>query len=171
MAHVICSRKILSIVDEWSVVRTYDDIIEDWYLNQDGTFKHLIISGVEYSHWKLFLVPQDILYSPMHWKPAAGISATGIYSSLSSNKNILTKEMASLGEENLKAFTLSKEFVRLNNGAHKMIVTPEMRNSILDAYNRRKTRRRDEELAPATLDTKKKEEKEHQKDGLKCLNK
>lgn len=71
MAHVICSRKILSIVDEWSVLRTYDDIIEDWYLNQDGTFKHLIISGVEYSHWKLFLVPQDILYSPMHWKPAA----------------------------------------------------------------------------------------------------
>lgn len=79
--------------------------------------------------------------------------------------------MASLGEENLKAFTLSKEFVRLNNWAHKMIVTPEMGNSILDAYNRRKTRRRDEELAPATLDTKKKEQKEHQKDELKCLNK
>ena len=37
MPHVIPSSKMSSIVVEWSVFRADDNIVEDWYLNQDGS--------------------------------------------------------------------------------------------------------------------------------------
>ena len=112
-----------------------DDIIEDSYLNQDGTFKHLD------HYWRRVFSLKTLSGSPRHpllsiaLKTCCSlqkvISATGIYISFSGNKNTLTKERTILGEENVKAFTLSKEFVRLSDGVHKMIVTPEMHNHYL----------------------------------------
>ena len=64
--------------------------------------------------------------------------------SLSDNKNTFAKERTSLVEETLKAPRLSKEFVRRNDGAHKVIVALEMRNSILDTYNKDKTSKKSE---------------------------
>ena len=79
------------------------------------------------------------------------------------NKNTLTKERASLGEEALKALRLSKKFVRHYDGAHKVIVSPELCNSISDAYKLYKTRKRDQYLAAAQLAAKKNEEEEASK--------
>ena len=86
---------------------------------------------------------------------------------LSHNKNTLTK--ASLGEEALKAFRLSKKFFRHNDGAHKVIVSSELRNSISDAYRLYKTRKRHQYLAAAQLAAKKNEEEEASKRTLEML--
>ena len=97
MPHVIIlSSKIYSIVNKQSVLRVDDDILEDWYFNQDRTFKCLDYYCRNLSSGRLCLVPQDT--------PA-------VERNLSDNKNTLTKERASLGQETLKALRLSKEFV------------------------------------------------------------
>ena len=70
------------------------------------------------------------------------------------------KERASLGEETLKVLRLSKEFVQCNDGAHNLIVSPEIGNPICDAYNPFKTRKTNKQLAAAQLAAKKKEEEE-----------
>ena len=50
-SHVIPSRKISSIVDEWSVLREDDDIVEGWYLNlKIALLNAWIITGVRCSH-------------------------------------------------------------------------------------------------------------------------
>ena len=157
MPHVIIlSSKIYSIVNKQSVLRVDDDILEDWYFNQDRTFKCLDYYWRNLSSWRLCLVPQDT--------PA-------VERNLSDNKNTLTKERASLGQETLKALRLSKEFVWCNDGGRKLIVSPEMGNSICDAYNPYKTRKKNEELAAARLAAKKKEEEEASKRRTKKLEK
>lgn len=47
------------------------------------------------------------------------------------------------------------EFVPTNDGAHKVIVSPEMRNSVCDAYHIYQARKKNEELAAAELAPKK----------------
>ena len=146
MPHVIPSSKILSIVDEWSVLRSDDHVLEDWYLNQDGTFKRL-----DY-HWSKMFSLKTLCGSPRY--PLLYIAVKTCYSlqsgnaaverSLSDNKNTFGKERTSLVEETLKAPRLSKEFVRRNDGVHKVIVALEMRNSIRDTYNKNKTSKRSE---------------------------
>ena len=97
MPHVILSRNILSIVYEWSVLRADDDI-EDWYLNQDDTFKKRLDH-----YWSKVFSLKTLSCSPKYPLLSIAVKCYGnvaVERSLYENKNTLTKERASLGEEN-----------------------------------------------------------------------
>ena len=97
MPHVILSRNILSIVYEWSVLRADDDI-EDWYLNQDDTFKKRLDH-----YWSKVFSLKTLSGSPKYPLLSIAVKCYGnvaVERSLYENKNTLTKERASLGEEN-----------------------------------------------------------------------
>ena len=158
MPHIVSDDKISRIKDEWEVLKSEDDIKEDWFLNSDGkTLKRVDHYWNQVFKLKSLTGAQRYPYLAKIVKSCCALQNgnAAVERSLSDNKNTLTKERSLLGDETLKALRLTKEYVRRNGGAHQVVVTQEMRSSVRDAYSAYVARKKEEEKAALDLAAKK----------------
>ena len=165
MPHIIPREKVASLKDEWELLKNDDDVVEDWFLTKDGHFKRLD------HYWREIFKLKTLSGQPRYPLLTKVVKSccslqngnAAVERSLSDNKNTLTKERTSLGDETLKGLRRGKEFCRRNGGAHQVVVSRNMRDAVRSASSAYRERVREEQKAAAALAAKKAAEEEEQK--------
>ena len=173
MPHILKVEKISILKDEWEHLRVDNDIKEEWYIDEDGNFKRLD------HYWNQIFKLKSLSGLPRYPYLALIVKSccalqngnAAVERSLSDNKNTLSKERTSLGDDTLKALRRGKEFCRRNGGSHNVIVTRSMRESVRKAYKSYTERKKQEQMAAAALATKIKEEAEEKKKAKELMEK
>ena len=173
MPHILKVEKISILKDEWEHLRVDNDIKEEWYIDEDGNFKRLD------HYWNQIFKLKSLSGLPRYPYLALIVKSccalqngnAAVERSLSDNKNTLSKERTSLGDDTLKALRRGKEFCRRNGGSHNVIVTRSMRESVRKAYTSYTERKKQEQMAAAALATKIKEEAEEKKKAKELMEK
>lgn len=139
MPHVISEESISLLRDEWNLYTADEDIQESWFMDDDGGYKRLDSYFVNVFNLKTPSGAPRYVHLPKVVKTCCSLQNGNapVERSLSDNKNTVTKERASLGDDTIRGLRIVKEYVRSAGGAHKVIITSSMREAVRDANSER----------------------------------